>query len=54
MPSLTSSSILLTATMDAFFTIAPPVPVDAPSADAPVDHDGYGTGGNHGGCTIAW
>lgn len=53
-PDLTSSSTLsiLTA-MDTFFTIASPVPVEAP-VDTPVDQDGYGTGGNNGSCTIAW
>ncbi|KAI0370941.1 hypothetical protein BV20DRAFT_1052034 [Pilatotrama ljubarskyi] len=39
--------------MDAFFTIAPPVPVESP-VDIPVDNDDYGTGGNHGSCTIAY
>ncbi|KAI0370932.1 hypothetical protein BV20DRAFT_1120999 [Pilatotrama ljubarskyi] len=41
--------------MDAFFTIAPAVPVsvEEPVENIPVDSDGYGTGGNHGSCTIA-
>ncbi|KAI0350996.1 hypothetical protein OH77DRAFT_1430404, partial [Trametes cingulata] len=50
-PSLDAEHILA-ITMDAFFTIAPPVPVEVP-ADIPVDNDDPGTGGNHGSCTIA-
>ncbi|KAL7278537.1 hypothetical protein ACG7TL_007536 [Trametes sanguinea] len=38
--------------MDAFFTIAPAVPVEAP-ADVPVELDSTGTNGDHGSCTIA-
>ncbi|KAI0830081.1 hypothetical protein BC628DRAFT_1416416 [Trametes gibbosa] len=40
--------------MDAFFTIAAPVPVEAPVETTPVDQDDVGTVGNHGSCTIAW
>ena len=39
--------------MDAFFTIAPAVPVESPP-DVPVVYDGTGTNGDHGSCTIAW
>ncbi|EIW62409.1 pheromone [Trametes versicolor FP-101664 SS1] len=39
--------------MDAFFTIAPPVPVDEPTADVPIDLDDTGTSGNSGSCIIA-
>ncbi|KAI9057603.1 pheromone precursor [Trametes sanguinea] len=38
--------------MDAFFTIAPAVPVEAP-ADVPMELDSTGTNGDHGSCTIA-
>ncbi|KAI1790876.1 hypothetical protein LXA43DRAFT_1095092 [Ganoderma leucocontextum] len=39
--------------MDAFFTIAPPVPVDEPVADVVFINYDDGTSDNHSGCTIA-
>ncbi|KAI0375663.1 hypothetical protein BV20DRAFT_8523, partial [Pilatotrama ljubarskyi] len=39
--------------MDAFFTIAPPVPVEDPTADVLIDRDDTGTSGDHGSCIIA-
>ncbi|KAI0651368.1 hypothetical protein C8Q79DRAFT_1004663 [Trametes meyenii] len=52
LPSSLIALHILASAMDAFFTIAPPVPIEAP-ADVPVENDGYGTGGNHTSCTIA-
>ena len=39
--------------MDAFFTIASPVPVDEPTTEVFVDRDDTGSGGDHSGCVIA-
>ncbi|KAH9853448.1 hypothetical protein C2E23DRAFT_884630 [Lenzites betulinus] len=39
--------------MDAFFTIASPLPVDAPVEDVLIDRDDTGTNGTHGSCVIA-
>ncbi|KAI8972629.1 hypothetical protein BD414DRAFT_582166 [Trametes punicea] len=41
--------------MDAFFTIAPAVPVsvEQPVEDVPMDSDDVGTNGSHSTCTIA-
>ncbi|OSD03892.1 pheromone precursor [Trametes coccinea BRFM310] len=42
--------------MDAFFTIAAPVPVEEPAVgveDVLVDNDAIGTNGTHGSCVIA-
>ena len=39
--------------MDAFFTIAPPVPVDEPAVDVKFINYDDGTSDNHSGCTIA-
>ena len=39
--------------MDAFFTIAAPVPASEPVADVPVDHEDTGSSSDHGSCTIA-
>ncbi|KAI9057599.1 pheromone precursor [Trametes sanguinea] len=40
--------------MDAFFTIAAPVPVEEPTVeDVLVDSDAVGTNGSHGSCVIA-
>ncbi|KAL7282429.1 pheromone precursor [Trametes coccinea BRFM310] len=39
--------------MDAFFTIAPPVPVDEPTTEVFIDRDSVGTNGDHGSCIIA-
>ncbi|EIW57107.1 pheromone [Trametes versicolor FP-101664 SS1] len=41
--------------MDAFFTIAPPVPADATETveDILVDAESVGSSGNHGSCVIA-
>ncbi|KAI8972632.1 hypothetical protein BD414DRAFT_582176 [Trametes punicea] len=38
--------------MDAFFTIAPAVPVEDP-VEVPKELDNPGTNGDHGNCTIA-
>lgn len=40
--------------MDAFFTIASPVPVDEPSVEEIlIDAESTGTSGSHSGCVIA-
>ena len=39
--------------MDAFFTIAAPVPVEEPVADVEFINYDDGTGDNHSGCTLA-
>lgn len=39
--------------MDAFFTIASPVPADEPVEDILVDAESTGSSGNHGSCVIA-
>ncbi|EIW57104.1 pheromone [Trametes versicolor FP-101664 SS1] len=39
--------------MDAFFTIASPVPADEPVEDILVDAESTGSSGNHGSCIIA-
>ncbi|EIW57103.1 pheromone [Trametes versicolor FP-101664 SS1] len=39
--------------MDAFFTIASPVPVEEPAGAEFTDYDSVGTSGNSGSCVIA-
>ncbi|KAI0702565.1 hypothetical protein C8Q76DRAFT_227260 [Earliella scabrosa] len=42
--------------MDAFFTISPPVPVEAPHGDTyvSIDHERGNLGSGHSGCVIVW
>ena len=42
--------------MDAFFTISPPVPVEAPNGDTDVfiDYERGNLGSGHSGCVIVW
>ncbi|KAI0334167.1 hypothetical protein GY45DRAFT_1367698 [Cubamyces sp. BRFM 1775] len=47
------SRVACVAAMDAFFTIASPVPAEEPVEDILVDTDAIGTNGNHGSCVIA-
>lgn len=39
--------------MDAFFTIASPIPVDEPTTEVFVDRDDTGSSGDHSSCVIA-
>ncbi|KAI0370929.1 hypothetical protein BV20DRAFT_225945 [Pilatotrama ljubarskyi] len=52
-PRFSKSSAPPATAMDAFFTIASPIPAEEPSTELPMDHDSTGTSGNHGSCIIA-